>query len=120
MNQEQQIIGYDEFMPQPLQERLRIFNEVSAENRALLMKTHIERWLAANESRLNGEQIAIVEEMLLFITPELYQEERDIEKIHPEIEALRRKGEAVFSREELRQILTRNADYVPRVETKKD
>lgn len=120
MNQEQQIIGYDEFMPQPLQERRRIFNEVSAENRALLMKTHIERWLAANESRLNGEQIAIVEEMILFITPELYQEERDIEKIHPEIEALRRKGEAVFSREELRQILTINADYVPRVETKKD
>lgn len=47
MNQEQTSIGYDEFMPQPLKERLKIFNEVSAENRALLIKTHVERWLAA-------------------------------------------------------------------------
>lgn len=119
MNQEQPTIGYDQFMPQPLQERIRIFNEVSAENRALLVKTHVERWLAANRSRLTDEQVAVVEEIIPFIAPEWYQAERDFEKIHQEAEALREKLEAVFSREEVGQIVTECAEYVPAVEAEK-
>ena len=60
MNQEQTPIGYDQFMPHPLQERRRIFNEISAENRAFLIKTHIGRWLAANRPQLPPEQIAVL------------------------------------------------------------
>ena len=119
MNQEQLTIGYDQFMPQPLQERLRIFNEVSAENRALLIKTHVERWLAANRPRLTHEQIAVVEEIIPCITPESYQAERDMEKVAQEAEALRRKAEAVFTREDVIQIMSNRADYVPPVEDKK-
>ena len=120
MNQEQPTIGYDQFMPQPFEERLRIFSEVSAENRALLMKTHIERWLAANRPRLTDEQVAVVEEMIPIIRPELYKEDRDAEKVMREVEALQKKAEAVFSREELRQIGANRADYVPVVGTEKD
>lgn len=119
MNQGQPTIGYDQFMPQPLQERLRLFNEMSAENRALIMKTHVERWLAANRPRLTDEQVAVVEEMFRIITPESYQEERDFEKIHQEAERLRAKAEAVFSREDVVQIMSDRADYVPAVEGKK-
>lgn len=116
MSQEQPTIGYDQFMPQSLQERIRIFNEVSAENRAMLIKTHVERWLATNRPRLTDEQVAIVEEIIPFITPELYQAERDFEKIDQEAEALRRKAEAVFSREDVMQIMSNRADYVPAVD----
>lgn len=112
MNQEQSVIGYDHFMPQPLHERIRIFNEISAENRALLIKTHVERWLTANRARLSGEQISVVEEMIPCITPEWYQAERDTEKVHQEVEALRQKAEAVFLREDVMQILSERADYV--------
>ena len=119
MNQEQPTIGYDEFMPQPLQERLRIFNEVSAENRALLIKTHVERWLAANRPRLTHEQVAVVEEIISYIRPEPYQAERDMEKVAQEAEALRRKAEAVFTREDVIQIMSNRADYVPAAETNK-
>jgi len=118
MNQERTPIGYDQFMPQPLQERLRIFNEVSAENRALLIKTHVERWLATNRPRLTHEQIAVIEEIISYITPESYQAERDTEKVEREAEELRRKAEAVFSREDTMQIMSNRADYVPPVEDK--
>ena len=88
-----------------------------AEDRALLMKTHVERWLAATRPRLTGEQIAVVEEMIHYITPEQYQAERDIEKIHQKAEALQRKAETVFSREDIRQIVSERADYVPPVKS---
>ena len=117
MSQQQTTIGYDRFMPQPLEERRRIFNEISAENRALLIKTHVERWLAANRPRLTHEQIAVVDEMIHFITPELYQGARDFEKVAQEAEALRRKAEAVFAREDVMQIMSDRVDYVPAVET---
>ena len=117
MSQQQPTIGYDQFMPQSLEERRRIFNAISAENRALLIKTHVERWLAANRPRLTHEQIAVVDEMRRFITPELYQEGRDFDKVAQEAEALRRKAEAIFSREDVRQIMSDRPDYVPAVET---
>ncbi len=117
MNQEQPTISYDQFMPQPRQERLRIFNEVSAENRALLIKTHIERWLTANRPRLTPEQIAVIEEVTPFIKPEWYQADRDIVKVEREAEVFCRKLEAAFSREDVMQISNANfADYVPPVE----
>lgn len=104
-------------MPYPRQERIRIFNEVSAENRALLIKTHIERWLAANRSRLMPEQIAVIEEIIPFIRPEWYQPDRDREKYEREAEGLCLKLETVFSREEVMQISNANfADYVPPIE----
>ena len=122
-------------MPQPRQERLRIFTDVSPENRALLIKTHIERWLTANRPRITPEQIAVVEEIIPFITPELYQAERDIEQVQREAEIFCRKLEAFFSRvrrfaenfygrckhdEDVMQISNANfADYVPPVEDKK-
>ena len=77
MKQEQTAIGYDQFLPLLPDERCKIFNEISAENRALLMKTHAERWLNANYSRLTQDQFAVVEEIICFITPEKYQEDRD-------------------------------------------
>ena len=120
MNQGQQTISYDQFMPQSFEERLRIFNEVSAENRALLIKTHVERWLAANRPRLAHEQIDLIEEFIGFISPEKYQAQRDEEKVMREAETLRKKAEALFSAEDMIQIMTNSADHVPAVEEEKE
>lgn len=113
---QRQSVGYDQFMPQPFQQRLRLFNEISAENRAALIKTHVERWLAANRPRLTDEQTGVLEEIICSVSPEWYKEERDFEKIEQEVEALSKKAEGVFSREELRQIVSERANYVPPVE----
>ncbi len=119
MNQGQLTIDYDQFMPKPFEERLGIFNEISAENRALLIKTHLERWLAANRHRLVHEQIVVVEEFISFIAPELYQTPRDEEKVMREVEALRKKAEAVLSPGDMVQVMSDHPDYVPAVEGKK-
>ena len=116
MTLEQPTISYDQFMPQSLERRRQIFSEISAENRSLLIRTHVERWLATNRSRLNSEQVAVVEESIRFISPERYQEGRDMEKIHQEAEALRKKAEAVLSREDVIQIFSDRPDYIPAVE----
>ena len=119
MAPEQPTVNYDQFMPQPLERRRQIFNGISAENRALLIQAHIKRWLAAHRSRLNSEQVAVVEESIGFISPEKYREGRDMEKIHREAEALREKAEAVLSREDVVQILSDRPDYVPPIEGQK-
>lgn len=116
MNQEQPTIGYDQFFLKPLQERINIFNEISDENRALLIKTHAERWLAANRSRLTYEQVAVVKEIIRSISPEWYKVERDFEQIEPEVKALRQRAEAVLSREDVLQLMSNRAKYVPAAE----
>jgi hypothetical protein len=118
MSQKQSTISYDQFMPQPLQERIRIFNEISPENRAQLIKTHVERWLAAIRRRLTQEQLALVEEIICSISPEWYKIECDFERAKQEAEVLRKRAEAVFSREDVMQIMSHRANYVPAVEAK--
>jgi hypothetical protein len=118
MNQEQLTIGYDEFMTHPRQERLRIFNNVSAENCALLIKTHCGRWLTTNRPRLTPEQIAVAEELIPLITPKWYKADNK-KKVERETKVLERKLEAVFSREDVMQFGNANfADYLPPVEDK--
>ena len=105
MNQEQLSIGYDEYMSLPLQERSRIFGEVSVENCALLMKTHVQRWLAANYPQLTQEQVAVIEEIIRSIKPESYQAKRDYVRVTQEAEQLHKKAETVFSREDVMQFM---------------
>lgn len=116
MTPEELTISYDQFMPQTLRRRIQLFNEVSAENRALLLRTHVERWLAANRRRLTPEQIAILKEIGERISPEWYREDRDFERLRDEVEGLRARAEAVLPLEDVVQILSNRADYVPAVE----
>lgn len=112
MSNDQQVVSYDVFYLKPVKNRIKIFSEISAENRARLVKTHAERWLAANRSRLTDEQIAVVEEVVRSIKPDWYKDRESINEINPEAEALARRMEAVFSREDLRQSVTERADYI--------
>jgi hypothetical protein len=117
MNRKQQAIGYDEFFVKPQNERINTFNEISAENRALLIKSHVEQWLAVNRPRLTDKQVAVLEEIISGIIPDFYQANRDMEKMHLEAERLRLKAETVFSREDVRQIMSDRVDYIPPVKT---
>lgn len=114
MTHHQPTISYDEFMPRPREERIGIFNKISAENRALLVVTHVGRWLSINRPRLSREQIAVVQEIVGSISPAWYDvERRDFEKIAPQIEALQAKAEAVLSPEDVIQLLSDRPEYIP-------
>lgn len=104
MNRARPTINYEKFKALDNQGRIKIFNEISPENRALLMKTQVENWLADNRSRINQEQLAFVEEMIGFIKPELYAEDRDYRKVTQEADKLFKKAEAVFSRDEIMEM----------------
>jgi hypothetical protein len=117
MNQEQLEVNYDQFFLTPVNERRNIFTEISAENRAFLVKTHAERWLAANRSRLTHEQVSIVEELIQSISPEWYKTKLDFSKeIDPKVEAIIKKVEAVLSREDVSQLASNRSEYIPVIE----
>lgn len=120
MSPEQTAVSYDQFFLKPVKERLKIFNEISPDNRASIIKTQSERWLAANRYRLTAEQIAVVEEAINAISPEWYKPNRDSEDVHPEAETMVKKVEAVLSPKDLLQLTTRRADYIPFVKDEND
>ncbi|MGI8668672.1 MAG: hypothetical protein ACR2J3_02365 [Aridibacter sp.] len=116
MKKKKDDIYYDEFMPLPFEERLKNFNEISAENRALIVRTQVERWLAKNRSQLDKPQIAMLDETINFITPEKYEFGQDQEKVEQEAAKFEKKVADVFSRDEMMQIMTMRADYIPPVD----
>ncbi len=118
MNQEKLTVGYDAFFLKPVEERIKIFNEISAENIAALFKTQTERWLAANRSRITQEQAALVEKVIQSISPEWYKKRSDFDEIEPEAKVLVNKLETTFSRDDLRDLATERAKYIPAIEDK--
>lgn len=66
-------VTYEEFLSYKRGERVRIFNQVSAENRCELAKTHFQRYLEQNRSRLTEVQIQLIEETLNLLVPQIYE-----------------------------------------------
>lgn len=105
------LLTYDEFMVNSLGERIRLFNQVTAENRANLVRAHLTRWLARHAARLTPEQLAVLQEALTAITPAWYRSRRRIDHLAA-IRALEEKMARVLSREDMGQALTLHADYI--------
>jgi hypothetical protein len=66
-------VAYDEFMKTNPSDRHARFASLSSDNKALIVRTHGERWLARNRARLGTTEIAVFEEMIRFITPDRYR-----------------------------------------------
>jgi hypothetical protein len=63
---------YDRFMALAAQQRREQFGKMSAEVKAFTVRTHAERWIAANESRLGSVERAAMREAVSFITPTIF------------------------------------------------
>ncbi len=63
---------YARFMELSVEQRRSGFAELSPEHRALIVRTHAERWLAQNRERLSASEIGLFEELIAFVTPERY------------------------------------------------
>ena len=70
-------MDYETFMHLEWRDRLAMFNAVSAETRADLVRTHFRRWLDANRASLSAAQTEALEEQFDIVRPELYQRPRD-------------------------------------------
>lgn len=110
-------INYDQFFStKSVKERREIFSEISADNRASLVKTHAKRWLAANRSRLNQEQISLAEELIQSIAPQWYEVGPGFEKPDRKADALFMKMKPVFSSEDFFQLTAPGSNYIAIVE----
>src|ERR1044071_8756518 len=87
------------------EERVSLFNSVSAEERAELVRTHISRWLNLHRHELTNEQIAIVEENIAFICTDLYTLPRD-EDLACRYGDLAKRTVMLLSRDQARDALT--------------
>ena len=70
-------ITYDDFVGLAPEARREQFQRLSAEHKALFIRTHAQRWLAANQSRLSDAQIAAATDAIEFVTPQMYQQPND-------------------------------------------
>lgn len=105
-------VSYDEFGPMDDQQKLAVFNEVSPENRAVLVRTQAERWLAAHHRRLSDEQVEAVEGAIAFIEPSRYDDE-DREADQAAMQEAMARIMVVLSREDIGQAFTRRGAYLP-------
>ena len=106
-------IDYDTFMQMDAQGRIRTFNQITPENRAEVVRTHIERWLEKNRSRLNAEQIKVMEENIAFVTADVYRRPREPQKME-QAKALEAKTAALFSRSDMSEALTIHGAHIPK------
>jgi len=98
-------IEYDAFRAKSWAERIELFNAISAEERAEIVRTHVSRWLSDHRHELTDEQIAIVEENIACIRPALYTLPRDEALVNDFLE-LEKRTAMLLSREQMRDALT--------------
>lgn len=91
---------YEEFIRLDIAHRREVFATLSAETKTLLVRTHGERWLAANRGRLRGGQTAAVQAFIDFI-PQLFDRPMNRESMRRELELTKtircRVGEHAFA-----------------------
>ena len=104
---------YDTFFKLDVQGRIRLFNQISAENRAALVKEQIERWTEANRSTLSSAQLDVLKAAAAFATPDKYRLPKS-EQTEKESKDLEQRARALFSPEQGAQAFTIRGDYIPK------
>lgn len=98
-------IDYDSFWATSWAERVALFNAISAEERAELVRTHISQWLSLHRHELTDEQITIVEENTAFISTDLYAFPPDQDLVSRYLDLAKRTA-MLLSRDQVRDALT--------------
>ena len=106
-------VDYDTYGQSDRQTQIGLFNAITSENRALLVRTHITRWVAANSSVLNDEQLDAVKAVLEVITADLYRDGLAEEQRRGATDGVMRRLEEVFTREQIWRGFVAGAPYIP-------
>ena len=97
---------YETYCQMERTEKRALFKSMPSEHRALLARTHMERWRDANKGRLSEAQLGLLKEMIAALTPAMYGggSEADQRKARELGEALEGRADAVFSNDERRAL----------------
>ena len=106
-------IEYDEFCKLDVKSKNGFFAVASPENRAELIRTQLQRWLAKNRARLNTAQVLVIEENIAFIKADLYKLPRREEDM-AKAKALEQRTLALMSREDMTEAFTIFGSCIPK------
>ena len=113
-SQAPQKITYDTFCSlSDDQAKRAAFGAATPENKAELVKTHLERWRDANKARFNPEQLALLEQMHAVITAESYTPGPGLDEARNKMRALEPRMVELFRVADI-QAMQPNAPCVPK------
>ena len=97
---------YETYCQMERTEKRAAFKSMPSEHRALLARTHMQRWRDANKDRLSEAQLGLLKEMIAAISPAMYGggSEADQRKARDLGEVLEDRADAVFSNDERRAL----------------
>lgn len=98
-------VAYDDFCGLERERKIRLFNEISPENRAELVRTQIQRWLDKNKARLSEAQIKLMMDNIAFIKADLYRIPRRDEDL-AKAKELEQRALAIMTREDMTDAMT--------------
>ena len=98
-------IEYDEFRRTTWEERIAIFNALSSEAKAELVRSQIAGWLERHRGELSRPQIEILEEAARMPVPELYESPKP-DPLVARMKDLERRARALLTAEQCVEALT--------------
>jgi hypothetical protein len=93
--------------------RLEKFQELTAAERAALLREQAVRWRRLHAERLTPEQNQLLEQMVEFIQPELFEGRRHNEDLIKTFMSLEEKISGAFTSEESLEAFTLRGSYLP-------
>lgn len=93
---------YDTFIRQPPNQQRLAFAMLTAENKSVIKRAHAQHWLDQHRAELAASQVAVVEEAIAFVSPDLYRNPADA-KLRQKEEALRSKLTCALGRRRVQE-----------------
>ena len=92
----------------------RQFAQLSPENKALIVRTQIERWINANRARLLPVQLQVMQEMAAVVSPDLYSPNRTGATL-ARVQELEKRAISLLGKEDVGRAATLEmAVYIPK------
>ena len=110
-------LSYEELMKLPRAKRGNTFKTLSPQNKADVVRTHLQRWLDSHKDSLSQKQKDLIADNLALVAPDLYRDPTPLALQEKSIELYRR-AEEIFSREQMLELFTLEGAYVPPQEPK--
>ena len=110
-------VDYDTLMQQQDKAAIRRqFAQLSPENKALIVRTQIERWITANRARLSPAQLQVMQEMAAVVSPDLYSPNRTDGTL-TRVQELEKRAISLLGKEDVGRAATLEmAVYIPKAQ----
>jgi hypothetical protein len=106
-------VDYDTYAQSDRRTQIGLFNAITPENCAEIVRTQAQRWLALNRPSLTAKQIEAAESVVSMITPDLYRSGLTEAQRAANIEPALKRLEELFTREQVWRFVGAGAPYIP-------